>query len=108
MLNTDPDPQTGHNLDLVNSKFCIAVELWPLVRQLREVLKEEKSKVGNFQPKASPLELDHFWIIFMVRLEISNLFSTLMASLSLILLFLRRTLSNDPYQSNQNLTTRHI
>ena len=62
MLNTDPDPQTGHNLDLVNSKFCIAVELWPLVRQLREVLKEEKSKVGNFQPKASPLEVDHFYM----------------------------------------------
>ena len=65
MLNTDPDPQTGHNLDLVNSKFCIAVELWPLVRQLREALKVEKIKGWKFPTKGLTSRigsfLDHFY-----------------------------------------------
>ena len=50
-MNVKQRPRPRHNLDLVNSKFCIAVELWPLVRQLREALKVKKIKGWKFPTK---------------------------------------------------------
>ena len=64
-MNVKQRPRPRHNLDLVNSKFCIAVELWPLVPQLREALKLEKIKGWKFPTKgltSLSLELDHFYM----------------------------------------------
>ena len=64
-MNVKQRPRPRHNLDLVNSKFCIAVELWPLVRQLREALKVEKIKGWKFPTKGLTSRigsfLDHFY-----------------------------------------------
>ena len=73
-MNVKQRPRTRHNLDLVNFKFCIAVELWPLVRQLREALKVEKIKGWKFPTKCLTSQPTNI-----PRLEICNLFSTLVA-----------------------------